>query len=254
MNELDEHQGIGCFVTLTIDDAHMRPRGHVYVSSLQKFLKRLRHHTGPFRYMACGEYGEQSGRPHYHLILFGVDLIKGREHYKTTRDGHKLWTHPSVSKAWKYGFHTIGEVTFESAAYVAQYVTKKVNGSMADWHYLRFDPGKGEFFQQNREFLLMSRGKRLEGQPSGGIGYSWIKKWLHEVYPADEVIVRGKPCKPPKYYDQVLAEEDPDLWSKVQASREHDATRFADSMTLKKLSTKEVINRSRYALYHREVE
>lgn len=251
MHELETSDDLGVFLTLTISDEHMRPRGHVYVRSLQKFFKRLRHYTGPFRYMACGEYGDETGRPHYHAILFGVDLHTDRTHFKTTREGHALWTHPHVEKAWRYGYHTIGEVTFESAAYVAQYVTKKVTGDMADWHYLRFDPSTPEqpFFQQNREFLLMSRGKGKRG-----LGYDWITKWLHEVYPADEIIVRGQPSKPPRYYDQVLKEQDPDLYDQVKASREQEATRLIDRHTAKKRTAAATINRSRMALYHREIE
>lgn len=74
------------FVTLTYDDEHTD--GLLHKKDFIDFMKRLRinserfvrkHHDKycfqddtqtPYRYFACGEYGGQTNRPHYHLCIF----------------------------------------------------------------------------------------------------------------------------------------------------------------------------------------
>ena len=70
---LHEHKGI--FLTLTYDDKHIPTFQSVIKKDLQDFIKRLRKKIYPrkIKYFACGEYGSKNNRPHYHLILFGVD-------------------------------------------------------------------------------------------------------------------------------------------------------------------------------------
>lgn len=113
-----------CFVTLTYDDAHLPPGNTLVKADLQNFLKRLRHDTGPgLRFFACGEYGSKTLRPHYHLLLLNSDfadkkLIKSGSAYN-------LYGSARLSKLWPFGHHALGDVTFESAAYVARYCMKK---------------------------------------------------------------------------------------------------------------------------------
>ena len=61
------------FVTLTYDESHLPEDGGLNHGHVQKFLKLLRKKVAPakVRYFVVGEYGEKSGRPHYHLALFG---------------------------------------------------------------------------------------------------------------------------------------------------------------------------------------
>ena len=74
------------FLTLTYDDDHLPPNGSLVKSDLQKFFKRLRKNSGKkMAYFACGEYGEQTARCHYHVILFGLDFLS-----KSDRDMIKL--------------------------------------------------------------------------------------------------------------------------------------------------------------------
>lgn len=100
-----------CFVTLTYDQDHHPADGSLSTRHFRYFLKRLREAVAPlrFRYFGCGEYGEQTWRPHYHLALFGIppDL-------------------PAISQAWQKGFTMAGPLTPQSMAYVAGYVTKKM--------------------------------------------------------------------------------------------------------------------------------
>ena len=96
-----------------------------------RFMKRLRKKYGSqVRFFHCGEYGDLNKRPHYHAILFGVDFAHDRKLW-SQKDGMKLFTSESLEKLWPYGFCTIGQVTFESCAYVARYIMKKQTGEKA---------------------------------------------------------------------------------------------------------------------------
>lgn len=109
------------------------------------------------------------------------------------------------------GQSEIGSVTFESAAYVARYILKKHTGKHADRHYEMVDPVTGEIHRRNSEYTTMSR------RP--GIGKTWFDKYNSEVYPYDEVIVRGKAVKPPKYYDRQYEIIAPEEAKKLSARR-----------------------------------
>lgn len=62
------------FLTMTYDDDHLPIDGSLKKEHLQLFMKRLRKGIYPLkcRYYNVGEYGTESGRAHYHSILFGV--------------------------------------------------------------------------------------------------------------------------------------------------------------------------------------
>lgn len=147
------------FVTLTYEDLHLPSHNSLRKKDVQDFLKRLRFFSDhPLRYYLCGEYGSETQRPHYHICLFGEDFSHDRVPYKTTPDGFQLWNSPSLSDRWGFGHCVIGDLTFETAAYTARYVTKKISGEKAASHYGLREP----------EFSLMSR------RP--GIGDDWLKK------------------------------------------------------------------------------
>lgn len=101
------------FVTLTYSDENIPDGGTLVPKHLQLFLKRLRARMPghSIRYFAVGEYGDQTLRPHYHAALFGIDPF---EHC------------PETDRAWAFGHTMSGDLTFESASYIAGYVTKKL--------------------------------------------------------------------------------------------------------------------------------
>lgn len=120
------------FVTLTFDPA-ICP-GKVDTRDLSGFMKRLRKALGSnIRFFGCGEYGEKSGRPHYHVILFNCKLDDLR-----LLDASKgLFVSKTIARCWPFGFHSVGAVTQESINYVARYTSKKT-------------PGKKGFLQMSR--------------------------------------------------------------------------------------------------------
>lgn len=143
------------FVTLTYDDEHVpelefakdvdSDTGELLDSGklltlckrdLQLFNKRLRKHFSEdkIRFFACGEYGETTARPHYHSIYFGLH-IKDLQFFKMSRLGDKYYISDTLTRLWGKGHVLLAQVTWESAAYVARYVTKKLTGDAAKFWY-----------------------------------------------------------------------------------------------------------------------
>jgi len=209
MHEASMHPA-NSFLTLTYAPEHLPDHSSLDRSAVPRFMKRLRKAIDePVRYFHCGEYGEQLGRPHYHVCLFGYGFPDRVSSAQSGR--HPLYRSSLLGDLWPYGHHQIGQLTFESAAYTARYVTKKVSGEAARHHYTRIDETSGEVIDIEPEYATMSN------RP--GIGHDWFMRYWRDVYPADQVISRGRPSKPPRYYDQLLERMDPDLYRQVKEAR-----------------------------------
>jgi len=243
MHEATLHSS-NCFLTLTYDETWLPHRNQLQKRHLQRFIRRLRRAGFAVRYYAVGEYGEKTGRAHYHVCLFGENFAEDRIELRKTRDGHTLYTSPTLSELWPYGNHSIGELERASAAYVAAYVQKKKFGDEADWHYIRLD--KDGYYSKEREFALMSL--------KPGIGAGWLKKWHEDVYKDDAVPVKGRMLKPPKYYDQLLDKIDPGALMVVKQKRREAAEEFAEANTLDRLAIRDRIMGSAEDLFRREAE
>ena len=122
---------VSTFVTLTYDEEHC-PR-QLAKEHVQKFLKRLRnvprdYGFAPFnlRYFCCGEYGSKTHRPHYHLVLFGVDMMlpEWMPYLTGYNQGKPRFASRVLESLWPYGFNVVGSVTKESIRYVAKYAAK----------------------------------------------------------------------------------------------------------------------------------
>lgn len=190
-----------CFLTLTYDDDHLPEHGQLVKRDLQLFFKRLRKSLGPFRYVAAGEYGEVRRRPHFHAAIFGMDFSHDRIEYGEGIRGDKIYVSASLASIWQQSTfpfgHTIGSLTFESAAYIARYITKRVSGIGASPMPLWSDLDTGELVFPNPEFLVCSK----------GIGKAWFSEYfMSDVFPHARVITaQGTPAPVPRYYKQTLA-------------------------------------------------
>jgi hypothetical protein len=202
------------FITLTYDDSNLPQGGSLSYQDFQKFMKRLRKRVGSkVRFYAGGEYGTQGTmRPHFHACLFGYDF-PDKVFYKKTGSGEKIYTSKLLESLWPYGLSSVGDVTFESAAYIARYCVQKVTGDAAKAHY-QVITDDGEVIDRTPEFNRMSL--------KPGIGARWLEKYSTDVYPRDYVVIRGVKVKPPKYYDTLFEREDPGEFSEIVARRELD--------------------------------
>lgn len=205
-----------CFITLTYDNDHLPKNGFLERRDFQLFMKRLRKHFAgvTIRTFYCGEYGSKLGRPHFHAILFNLDF-HDKLVYKQVRkkDGSSyfLYNSETLDKIWRKGFAVIGNVTSESAGYVAQYTLKKKTGEQAADHYEYVDPITFEVFQRPPEFAQASLGK--------AIGKGWYEKFKSDVFPSDEIIVNSRAVRPPQLYLDLLELDDPVLHAKIKEKR-----------------------------------
>jgi hypothetical protein len=223
-----------CFITLTFSEERLNKQRSLCKSDFQKFMKRLRKRfegcqevwndkskkfERPIRFFHCGEYGDSLGRPHHHACLFNFDFPD--KEIWSIKGGNNIYISPVLSELWPFGHHTIGDVTFESAAYVSRYIVKKIHGEKAEAHYKGREP----------EYVTMSR------RP--GIGKRWINEYSSDVYPHDFVVVRGSyKCKPPRYYDDHYNLQNPKEYDKLKKRREVTARNNPDN-SVKRLAERE---------------
>lgn len=159
-------------------------------------------------------------RPHHHAIIFNHDF-QDKILY-TTRNNVNLYISPSLSKLWPFGFSSIGEVNFETAAYVARYTLKKKTGkAQAEYYGDRLPP-----------YNTMSL--------KPGIGEQWFARYQSDVYPWDEVTIRNNiRCKPPKYYDEIYDRQNHESMLTIKKRRYQRAQLRKEDSTPERLATRE---------------
>lgn len=165
------------FITLTYDDINLvygsSERATLCKRDVQLFLKRLRkeqikihkrdNHTSSYikqhriRYYACGEYGEKSQRPHYHIILFNL-----LEELK-----------PFVVDVWALGHAHVGECNPKTIAYTTKYVLKSPMEKHGDiereFSLMSRKPALGEnYLKKNKKFHLENKTTTVRND-SGGL-------------------------------------------------------------------------------------
>lgn len=244
-----------CFITLTYED--MPADGSVCLDDWQRFAKRLRHKVGPFRYFMCGEYGEQNLRPHYHACMFGVDWEDKRCVGFNDR-GDPLFTSDILEGVWGHGIVSSGDLSFESAAYVARYCMKKANGSndYARARYSRVCAGTGEEFLVKPEFATMSR--------NPGVGAGWFDRWMDDCFPSDDIVHAGRKFPVPRYYlDRLLSltslvpasgrRAAEDFVAALKDARESSADEHSEDLTPERLAVRERVTEARLHLFERKV-
>lgn len=233
-----------CFITLTYDNQHLPSDLSLDKRHFQLFMKKLRKRFGKgVRYYHCGEYGETYGRPHYHACLFNFDF-PDKKLWKINNE-QKLFTSEILSEIWGMGFCSIGSVTFQSAAYVARYIMKKVTGKQADDHYEYVDEN-GVVTWRTPEYTTMSR------RP--GIGKAWLDKFQSDVFPNDYVVINQTKMKPPRFYDQQYELTNPESFSNIKAERELNASKFNPDNTKSRLAVRHEVLKTKLKKLPRIVE
>lgn len=224
-------------------------------------MKRLRKHvqktTGStVKFFHSGEYGDEFKRPHYHALIFGYDF-HDRSVWKVRND-IPIYISPTLDTLWGKGFATCGDVTYESAAYCARYVLKKVKGAgkyVPDEKtgllpYERCDRISGDVVQVEEEYCTMSRG----GRNGRGLAFDFVSDYLDDIYPWDECVVNGALLRPPRYYDNVYQIDHPDDMEDIKQRRIQVMERHMADNTRARLTTKEVVKKAQITNLKREVE
>lgn len=247
MYEAKEYGDNNMFLTLTYDEDHLPEGRSLELRHFQLFMKKLRKRTGSgVRFFHCGEYGAMTQRPHYHACIFGFrfdDMYVYRDLGK-----YKMYRSPTLELLWKHGNSMIGDVTFESAQYVARYIVKKHLGKGQEEHYEYVDEETGEVHYRKPEYTTMSR------RP--GIGSAHYDKYKGDIYPLDKVVVReGKTIRPPRFYDSKYEMEYPEDFKKVKNKRRLNFLKKENnSLDFRRLETLEKIQESKFKRFEREPE
>lgn len=232
--ELQYHAS-SLFITLTYDDEHLpeheyfiEETGEVGVAhslvkkDLQDFIKRLRKYLSDrdlpkIRYFACGEYGDTSCRPHYHVIVFGLSL-PDLKYYARNDKGFPMYNSDIIDKEWNKGFAVIEDVSWETCAYTARYVMKKMTGEAGQWYSDRgiVPP-----------FLLMSR--------NPGIGRQYFDDHKESLLYGDGYInvateTGGKHFNIPRYFRNLLDEELTEFYNDIKIVRRDKMEEVTDSI------------------------
>ena len=244
------------FITLTYNDQNLPEHNQLVKKDFQDFMKRLRkkidtdqkkeniltkinNPTPKVRFFHCGEYGEKFGRPHYHAILFNHNF-NDREPIPGQKN---LTTSDTLKTIWGKGHVSIGDVTFQSASYVAGYVQKKINGKQKEDHYRRIDKTTGETWVLAQEYATMSR------RP--GIAGLWFAKHKKDVYPSDNIHINGKEMRPPKYYDNLFQEQNPLQMEQIKENRTKAMQKTAHLRTPQALAQAKRNHQARMSLHKR---
>lgn len=222
------------FITLTYDDDHVpgmivrtgeimrkvqytwkpgekRPESVqiLLYEDIQKFIKRLRKaYRGKLRYFVAGEYGEQTARPHYHMILYGWRPTDLENLYKIHHNGY--YTSKWMEDLWKMGQIQIAQAVPETYRYVAGYVTKKmyeIDGKKANQYYE---------LGQTKPFACMSL--------KPGLGDRYYQEHKAEIWKQGYIqCTNGKRAQIPRYYEKQMEAENPERLWRIKQNRQKNA-------------------------------
>jgi len=246
MHEASLHEK-NCFITLTYDNDHCPTDRSLNYGDFQRFMKRFRKRfkDSTIRFYMAGEYGEKFERPHFHACIFGFNF-PDLTLWKRTPSGALIYRSKSLEDLWPFGYSSVGDVTFESAAYVARYVMKKRTGKCIGDHYETTDMETGEIKERVPEFNRMSL--------KPGIGYDFYKKFSSDIYPHDYVVINGRETRPPKFYDKKFADDFPEDFEALQFQRFVDAVDRFDDNTDERLCVKEQVLEAKFSRLKRHIE
>jgi len=201
----------------------------LHMRDFQLFMMRLRQQLpGKIRYLHSGEYGEKNWRPHFHALIWGEDLLEDRVLIRSpSRSRDALFTSPSIERAWtcsncdeSMGFHTIGSVSFASAAYTSRYALKKAFGDAE--------------LERVPHVVDTATGEAVPIQPystwstNPGLGRQYFEDYVDHLYDTDRVVLDGRLFRVPRYYDSLLKKRDMPRFESVMEERAKRGKEYAD--------------------------
>ena len=185
---------------------------HTFIHNLRQYMERTKDHKG-IKYIYCGEYGETTQRPHYHLILMNCPLnIEDFYDFHVDKNFKAHWKSKEIENYWDKGMIDIAECEWSSVAYVARYTAKKVAAN--------YD--KQKMYSECRIPEFLRRSTKL--------GEEYYKENKDKIYKTDEIImktVKGNigNAKPPRYFDKLYEKEHPREMTLIKLSREKEHMR-----------------------------
>lgn len=228
------------FLTLTYNEENLKSPKLQY-EDFQLFMKRLRRQNEQkIPLMVTGEYGEIRKRPHFHALIFNYRPEDQKFKYTSDR-GDRVYTSETISDLWQKGNIEYGDITMDSANYVARYAAKKlVHGNDQDHDFHPIHKTSSKY----------------------GIGRSWIEKYYqHPLENGFVLLPNGEKSKIPRYYVDWAKKHQPQLWSyyvtevqpKIQKLAEEQSQKEIEEFLanpslgkLKRSKVKEIILQSKF--------
>lgn len=250
-----------CFLTCTYDEEHLPSElDKTHVPKLIRAIrKKYPHRT--IRYYACGEYGENTLRPHYHVLLFGMDWREensssgmnlgatrlvpptpssssplGKSLASSTTDthasparapaqarsiGNNLYISDELNEIWGKGTCTAGELNATTIEYATRYVTKKV--TKGNLGYVRVDEATGEITEMQRPFAVMSLRPAIGAKTKHQTPVEAYGDLIKGFYE-----INGRKYEVPRYLLQQIEKHFPKAWEKITEERKKNAKPMSD--------------------------
>lgn len=201
-------------VTLQYRDADLPADLGLEYRHFQLFMKRLRFRMaelgerGPIRFFVAGEYGGETGRPHWHAVLFNLALKDARWWTRRNKGRDLRVGHSELlEKLWTHGYAELAPVNPATASYVAGYVNKKAVRRAADL----VNRATGEVIERRPEFQKSST--------DPGLGSFWYDRFGRDLFRLDGAVVDGKVLPVPRYYNEKLRRSSPEEYERVRQAR-----------------------------------
>lgn len=209
---------------------------------LQDWLKRFRAEISPLRirFYACGEYGDETERPHYHVAIFGFPTCERitTSYGYTKNDDYARPTCCEIClryhDTWGHGRIFAGDLTEHSSQYIAGYVTKKMTakddkrlaGRHPEFARMSNRPGIGAHFMDDvaSSFLEFDLEQSEADVPS--VLNHGTRKLPLGRYLRDRLRERiGREKGTPQAIKDALALEMLPMWEAAQAASSNPTTR-----------------------------
>lgn len=210
-------------------------------NALRKKWNEKYNHQG-IRFYACGEYGDEFQRPHYHEILFNLPIEPSKLKYLfTNKFGDKFYNVQDLSDSWNNkGFVVVSEANWTNCAYVARYIMKKLNGDLGEAEYDRQGrkppftrmsrrPGIGGNFYKGPKDYFFIDGWKVDVDPETGEcmidpDESLAQQPIHDrIYiPSGASVAEGvQPSfRPPRYFDKLFQRDWPQSYDVIRSHRQ----------------------------------
>lgn len=216
-HEYEDKNKIGMFITLTYNPDNIPPGNSLKKEDYKNFIKKLKSDLdyknakqqttikgSDIRILGCGEYGEETSRPHYHILLFGY-VFPDLSWWRVTDKGNNIYRSETLEKLWPLGHSEVGEVSLKSIGYVCRYTLKKAG---------RCCPSKTD------ELTGILKEKEFVHYPKNpGMGATHFERFHEDWYNIGNCIIDNTIKKIPRYYDRLLEKLNPKKYASVKTQR-----------------------------------
>lgn len=233
-HELRAHSA-SCFLTLTLSDESFPCSQDDFVGKYVRFVKRLRAHSPPLRTFGCLELGTTSRRPHGHLLVFGRDFARG-EPVARGANGDICYRSAELSALWPEGHASVGDLTRQSAGYVARYVVAERRDRAGPMLEAVAHPVTGD-----PVFLRPS----APWARSQGLGRGWFEQYGRQAIEQGAIVEAGGVRRPiPAFYSKLAKRAFPTVGADAQCIAQLDALAQAWNRTPERLAVREEVKRA----------